>query len=328
MLVAAGVMLLSAGSAVRLRAAGLQQGGHGGWRGESVVASESVVVDGATIQVDFAAGDLDLPKGEFVAWIQRAAHAVTAYYGRFPVQRARVLIVPIGGDADSIHGTTWGGVGGFPATTRIRVGQHVTQRDLAGDWVMTHEFVHTAFPDLRDDQHWLEEGLATYIEPIARVQTGQLAAAKMWGDMMHGMVNGEPERGDRGLNETHTWGRTYWGGAMFCLVADVTIRRETHNRKGLEDALRAIVEGGGTIDKEWSVSRAFGVGDRATGTTVLTDMYERWSKTAVTVDLGALWRELGVKDGQHGAVLDVDAPLAGAREAISPSFLGQIGPTH
>ena len=27
-----------------------------------------------------------------------------------------------------------------------------------------------AFPSLPDDQHWMEEGLATYVEPIARVE--------------------------------------------------------------------------------------------------------------------------------------------------------------
>jgi len=28
---------------------------------------------------------------------------------------------------------------------------------------------------------------------------------------------------DRGLDHTHTWGRTYWGGALFCLPRRVEI---------------------------------------------------------------------------------------------------------
>jgi hypothetical protein len=316
-LVVAGFAPVWLSSSARAQTAGLPQGSHRGWRGEPVAGSESFVVGGATIQVDFATGDLDLTRAELIAWVRRAAQAVTVYYGRFPVRRARVLIVPVVGEAGTIHGTTWGGMDGFPAMTRIRMGQHTTQKDLAEDWVMTHEFVHTALPDLPDDQHWMEEGLATYIEPIARAQAGQLPAAKVWGDMMRGMTNGEPDVGDRGLNETHTWGRTYWGGAMFCLVADVAIRRQTDNRKGLEDALRAIVEDGGTIDKDWPLSRALGVGDRATGTTVLSDLYAKWSEAPVQVDLQTMWRELGVREGRNGLEFDDKAPLAAIRRSIT-----------
>jgi hypothetical protein len=297
--------------------------GHRGGRNEPVVASQSFTVAGATIQVDFGAGDLDLSQGDVVAWVQGAARSVAMFYGRFPVARARVLIEPISGD--SIHGTTWGDVGGSPALTRIRLGQHVTEKDLQDDWVMTHEFVHTALPDLDDDQHWMEEGLATYVEPIARAGAGRLTAAKVWGEFLHEMQYGEPESGDRGLNKTHTWGRTYWGGAMFCLVADVAIRRQTGNRKGLEDALRGIVASGGSIDKDWPLARALSMGDRATGTTVLTDMYAKWSGGPVWVDLPALWKELGVSEDKSGVRLDAGAPLAAIRDSItSPKKLSVI----
>ncbi len=37
------------------------------------------------------------------------------------------------------------------------------------------------------------------------------------------------------------------------MVADVTIRRQTHNRKGLQDALRATGANGSTIDQERSL---------------------------------------------------------------------------
>ncbi|MBB5345348.1 gluzincin family metallopeptidase [Tunturibacter empetritectus] len=297
---------------------GCAQGRH--WRGEQIVASQSFVEGGGTIQVDFAAGGLDLSHSDVISWVQASAHSVAVYYGRFPVARARVVIEPIAGDSDSIHGTTWGGMGGFPAVTRIRLAQHATKDDLKDDWVMTHELVHTALPDLPDDQHWMEEGLATYIEPIARAGTGRLTEERVWAEFLHEMHNGEPERGDRGLNETQTWGRTYWGGAMFCLMADVSIRRETNDRKGLKDALRAVVESGGGIDKDWPLSRVLQIGDRATGTTVLTNMYAKWSEKPVPVDLSALWKELGVSAGpNNGVVFDAKAPLAAVRQSIIAS---------
>ena len=61
---------------------------------------------------------------------------------------------------------------------------------------------------------------------------------------------------DRGLDRTRTWGRTYWGGALFCLMADVEIRKQTGNRVGLQDALRTILSAGGSIDKKEVADRA------------------------------------------------------------------------
>ena len=270
------------------------------------------------LQVDFAAGDLDLHTDTIMAHVQAAASAVATYYGRLPVARARLLLVPVAGRSGIMQGTTWPGMNGYQGFTRIRIGQHTTTSELAEDWTTTHELVHMAFPTLPDDQHWMEEGLATYVEPIARVQTGELEARQVWRDMVYGMRKGEPADGDSGLDRTHTWGRTYWGGALFCLVADVTIRRETQNHKGLQDALRAIVAQGGTIDHEWPLDQALAIGDRATGTHVLTRLYAEWKDKAVSVDLPKLWDDLGIHWTAGGPIEFVSsAPLAHIREAIA-----------
>jgi hypothetical protein len=302
--------------------AAAQPGGPPPWdRGpgsrEQISSTQTLKIGGASLQIDFAVGPLDLPPAQILPWIQRAAQAVTVYYGRFPVPRARILIVPASDRHGVMQGTTWGDMHGMPGFTRIRLGQHTTEKELQEDWTMTHELVHMAFPSLPDDQHWMEEGLATYIEPIARVQAGELPAGKVWQDMIEGMPKGEPQPGDRGIDHTHTWGRTYWGGALFCLVADVNIRKQTQNRKGLQDALRAIVAAGGAIDHDWPLTKALETGDKATGATVLTDQYRQWSDSPSPVDLNQLWNDLGVSTGKDGAIFNSKAPLASIRESIT-----------
>jgi len=287
---------------------------------EQIISSQTLNVGGAVLQIDIAAGTLDLTSAQILPWIQRAANAVTVYYGHFPVLRARILIVPVADRAGVLLGTTWGDMHGNPGFTRIRLGQHTTEMDLVEDWTMTHELVHMAFPSLPDDQHWMEEGLATYIEPIARVQAGELSANQVWSDMMRGMPKGEPAAGDKGLDHTHTWGRTYWGGALFCLVAYINIRKQTHNRLGLQDALRAIVAAGGAIDRSWPLTKALEIGDKATGTSVLIDQYRQWSESPIQVDLPQLWKELGViqaRDRGSGAELKPNSELAKIRESIT-----------
>jgi hypothetical protein len=280
-----------------------------------IASSRELKIGGAMLQVDFAAGQFDLGNDAILQHVQMAANAVATYYGQFPVKRAHVLVVPVDGPR-GVQGTTWGDMHGWPGFTRLRIGQHITAAELADDWTTTHELVHMAFPTLPDEQHWMEEGLATYIEPIARVQTGELKAEKIWSDMVRDMPKGEPQDGDRGLDRTHTWGRTYWGGALFCLVADVEIRSETKNRKGLQDALRAIVSQGGTIDHEWDLPRALAIGDTATGTHVLTSMYATWKDSPSPVDLEKLWAELGIRESS-GQVEFVAAPLSEVRAAIT-----------
>jgi hypothetical protein len=282
-------------------------------------ATRRITIGGATIQIDFAAGDLDISDDIVVKRIQTAAHAVTTYYGRFPVTRVRIFIVPMPNQGDVVHGTTWGDVGGWPSFTRIGLGQHITPPQLDADWTTTHELVHTGFPSLPDDQHWMEEGLATYIEPIARVQTGELEAKRIWSDMLDGMPKGEPAAGDQGIDRTHTWGRTYWGGALFCLVADVQIRVVTHNRKGLQDALRAVVDSGGTIDQDWPITRALEISDKATGTHVLTTQYTAWKAAPVHVDLEKLWQQLGIARTGDQVEFSASAPYADIRDAITTS---------
>lgn len=281
-----------------------------------VASSQKLQVGGAALQVDFAAGTLDLPQADVVRWVETAARAVSIYYGRFPVARARILVEPVAEQSGVLTGTTWGGVGGYPAFTRMRLGEHSQPQDLTDDWTMTHELVHTAFPSMADEHHWIEEGIATYVEPIARVQMGTLTEAKVWGDMVRDMPKGVQEPSSEGLDKTQTWASTYWGGALFCLEADVRIRERTQNRKGLQDALRAIVAAGGTIDQDWPLERALTIGDAATGTTVLMDLYRQMGQGRMEVDLDSLWRELGVnvKDGR--VVFDAHAPRAAVREAI------------
>jgi predicted metalloprotease with PDZ domain len=182
---------------------------------------------------------------------------------------------------------------------------------------MTHELVHMALTSLPGENHWFEEGLATYVGPLARAQDGQLSVEEVWNEMLDSMGKGEPAAGDRGLDQTHTWGRTYWGGALFSLVADIEIRKATANHKSLQDALRAIVAAGATIDTERPLIEVLRIADQATGTTVLENLYAVWKAKPVTVDLDHIWAELGVQKGPHGITFDDNAPLANVRRSMT-----------
>src|SRR3954452_12256396 len=103
-------------------------------------------IAGGTLHVGFAPGEMTLPKEKILDWTRMSAKAVATYYGRFPVSSLRLLLVPVDG-ARIRGGTTWGYRG---AAIRIPIGRDSTEEVLRRDWVMVHEMLHTALPDMND----------------------------------------------------------------------------------------------------------------------------------------------------------------------------------
>lgn len=276
--------------------------------------SQSILkIQNSTIVVAFTSDPPEDLRALVLKWIAGSARAVATYYGQFPVKKLEVRVNLKEGQRIS-SGETLGWNG---ALIKISIGRLCTATNFSNDWEMTHEMVHLAFPAVDRTHHWIEEGLATYVEPLVRARASDLTPEKVWGDLMKGTRRGLPETGDRGLDFTPTWGRTYWGGALFCLMADIEIHRRTKNTKGLEDALRAILKGGGNITQEWELGRALKMGDRATGVPVLDELYEQWKDAPVSPDINALWKDLGVVRNGREIRFDDSAPLASVRKAIT-----------
>ena len=267
----------------------------------------------SVIDIEISDGPLDIGRPAIVEWVHKAVRAVEAYYGRFPVPAARMEVQVVEGRASVFNGVTWGRV---PALTKISVGEHITQAGLDSDWVGTHELVHMAFPSVPRRHHWIEEGLSTYIEPLARLHVKQITEDVFWRDMIRDMPQGLPKEGDRGMDNTHTWGRTYWGGAIYCLQAEVEIRERTSNKKGLQHALRGILNQVGSIQEDVELEPVLAAGDKATGTTVMMELYGRVKDEPQPADLHQLWKSLGVSWRDGLVSYDDKARLAAIRKAI------------
>ena len=135
--------------------------------------------------------------------------------------------------------------------------------------------------------------------------------------LAEGLPNGLSGANDRGLDHTHTWGRIYWGGALFWFLADVEIHKRTQNRLGLEHALRGVIDAGGSNASRWSLDEIIRAGDAATGVPVLRELYDAMAAEPHPVDLPALMKSLGVEGPRGRVKLDDTAPLAPIRRAIT-----------
>ena len=283
------------------------------------LAAERIAVTCGSIRVGFGPGEFSLPRERILGYVRQSASSVVSYFGRFPARDTRLLILATPTPGRAVRGGSAFGDRG--AAIRLTLAQSVTAADLERDWILVHEMCHLALPSVPRRQHWIEEGMASYVEPLARAQAGVLGIEPVWASMLGGMPLGLPQSGDRGLDNTPTWGRTYWGGALFCLLADVEIRERSANAKGLQHALRAIMEHG-NMETDSALEPLLRVGDAAVGVPVLTALHARMKDSPYPVDLDALWQRLGVRLAGQGAVFDDAAPLAAVRRALTAPYAG------
>jgi hypothetical protein len=285
-------------------------------------ASLQLQLSGSTICIVMDDTALKKQQPLLRAWIDRSAHIVADYYGQFP---APLVVIRLRGmDGSGVNGGRTTNDDGL--MIQMRVGRETAAETLAADWVLVHEMVHLALPEVGRTHDWLAEGLATYVEGIARAQYGNRAIADVWAEDRNSMPKGLPRAGEGGMDQSPSWGRTYWGGALFCLQADIAIREQTANRVGLQTALRAILKETGGYGFESDIGEVLRIGDAATGTHVMYGLYQQIRATPQTPNLELLWTLLGVPNDPLTQPFDDRAPLAAIRIAITAKSSGAAAP--
>jgi hypothetical protein len=272
-------------------------------------AADSLEIGGSRLLLRIDDTLAPATRAAVLGWIETAARAVAGYFGRFPLPEVELAV-----DAAAGPGVRHGGTQpGAPPRLRVAIGRDTTAAQFRDDWVLVHEMVHLAVPRVARAHNWLHEGIATYVEGVARARAGLLPARRLWIDLSHQLPQGLPRPGEGGLDDTPTWARTYWGGALFCLLADVRLRERSGLRAGLQQALQGVLAAGGSYAVAWPIARLLAAADAAVGQPTLAEQYAQMKDEPYPVDLPALWRALGVADTR----LLEDAPLAALRRAIT-----------
>jgi hypothetical protein len=123
---------------------------------------ENVALDvpGATLGVALLEGSPPVDRDAVLAWVHANALAIATAYGRFPVKRVQVLVVPLGRAREPVP---WGQVmrGGGDAV-HVYIDQTRSLEALMTDWVLVHELSHLFHPYVESSGRWLYEGLASY----------------------------------------------------------------------------------------------------------------------------------------------------------------------
>ncbi|MFO7181249.1 MAG: hypothetical protein DIU78_021285, partial [Pseudomonadota bacterium] len=120
-------------------------------------------------------------------WAERSARAVAAFYGRFPVPRATVFVVPVPGKAGVLDGVLL--PESAPGIT-VHVGADSRAADFEADWILIHELFHLGVPSFHAEGRWFDEGLAVYFGALLRARAGLLDERALWEEFVREMPAG------------------------------------------------------------------------------------------------------------------------------------------
>lgn len=243
--------------------------------------------------------------------LSAAVDQVSRVVGRFPSPRLQVLLLPVGpgyGVPIRFGQVTRGGGAGVV----LLVSQDATAAALRSDWTAFHEFSHLLVPFVERGDAWLSEGLATYYQEVLRVRAGLRTEAQALERLYERAQRcrkrlREPlERESQQMHVHASYTTVYWAGAAFALKLDVALRTTSDGSQSLDSALATMQRQRPMDAPPLSARDLLHALDRATGTTLPTQLGRRFADALPLPDLSTTWQVLGVAPEGSGLKLDPD----------------------
>jgi hypothetical protein len=284
-----------------------------------------IVVPGATLDVALLDGQPAAKLKEMRRWLSAAAAAVVAAYGRFPVPRVQVLIVPVNaggwGDHEAVpFGRVLRGGG---AAIELFVNTRRPIEEYLSDWTAAHELSHFFHPLLAQQDAWLAEGLASYYQNVLRARTGILSEQMAWQKLHEGFERGIAgttgiplNRVAANMHRDRTYMRVYWSGAAVALMADAELRISTDGRLSLDEALARFSRCCLPAERRWSGREFMAKLDELMDTQVFSALYLRYSVSPRFPDVASIYRPLGLVVDDAGQIRLREAEHAAVRDRI------------
>jgi predicted metalloprotease with PDZ domain len=276
----------------------------------------------ANVDVVFLGAPLAMGDEAALEFIRQSALRIVSLFGAFPVDTT-IFVVPVPGAREVVFGRVLSLAG---ASVALLFGDETPASGVRDNWVVVHELFHLACPSFVGEGRWLEEGLATYYEPILRERAGWMTEAALWTHFVREMPRGLRRSDDApDLEGRDDIDSTYWGGALFALLADVRSRAATANAASLDRVVRLVRQRVGSAIAAARVADFLRTADEATGTRDVRDVHDSWAVRGENPDLDALWGRLGIGGIEaaraQGTLVTLrdDAPLAAVRRAIGAS---------
>lgn len=240
---------------------------------------------GTTLQIRFA-GPVEQPKAdEIVRWLQDVAADVGYVYGRFPVNRLGVVVIPhysgsrnAGSPVPFARVTRRGG-----ETVEIYIDPERPMSEFYADWTLTHEFSHLMLPRISWQQRWISEGFASYYQNVLMARAGHYSTRTALQKLAAGFERGRGSRPQLSPNEAAQEGirtaryKIYWSGAAIALLADIALREQSLGKESLDVILGRFQHCCLPSRRRWSGQEFFEKLDSLAMNPVFMPLYRRYA---------------------------------------------------
>ncbi|KZN50741.1 M61 family metallopeptidase [Pseudoalteromonas luteoviolacea] len=128
----------------------------------------------------------------------------------------------------------WGEVlRGEPDGITLYIDEHASLRSLIADWTLYHELAHLYHPRLDDQDSWLAEGLATYLQNVIMLKGGiisnrefveRIKAGLDRGELATKQFAGQLSQISNNMWQLKAYQRVYWSGVAFFIEAELKLQ--------------------------------------------------------------------------------------------------------
>ena len=250
---------------------------------------------GTTLQIRFAGSVEQQRADEIVRWLQDVAEDVGHVYGRFPVDRVGVVVIP---HRSSSRGAT----SPVPFARVTRRGRETVElyidpdrpmSEFYADWTLTHEFSHLMLPRISWQQRWISEGFASYYQNVLMARAGHYSTHTALQKLSAGFDRGRNSQPQLSPNEAAQEGvrtaryKIYWSGAAIALLADVALREQSQGEESLDVVLGRFQECCLPSRRRWSGQEFFEKLDSLVMNPVFMPLYRRYANRPGFPDVDA-----------------------------------------
>ncbi|TQV71147.1 hypothetical protein FKG94_19870 [Exilibacterium tricleocarpae] len=259
------------------------------------VRKTSVNVAGAELHISLVGPFDDRQIDEVRTWVRKTAENISGVYGRFPVVNAGVLVMALG-DRYGSGPVPWAEVqrSGRPEA-HFFINQNLPLAAFLADWTPTHELAHMLHPAIAWQFKWFYEGLASYYQNVARARGGQLSQRQAWQKLYDGFERGLKQSRQPDRRGSPKYMEMYWRGAAAALLADVRLRKESHNRHSLDSALSQFQQCCFAPVKTWDGFAFFRRLDELTDSRVFSSIFGKYARSDEFPDVLPVLRDLGIQ---------------------------------
>jgi len=276
---------------------------------------ESIIIKNAILEIALIGTNNEKRLSEYIKWIKDTAELLNTHTGLFPQRPVQIILAATGAQREAVP---WAEVQrGGGASVHFYVDEFRDINDFYQDWTAVHELSHLYLPNLKTEDLWLSEGLATYYQVVLRAKAKITTSSKGWERLLSGFNRGK--RADNGLNlrQTNATQHYYWGGTAYFFMADVALR--THTNQTLFSVMNQFVNCCVNGTSQWTAERFTAKLDLLSHTRIFTELLEKEALSRSFPNVDPVLARLGVSQSFWGRIrIDDDQGHEIRKQIMSP----------